>query len=97
MRQLGFVLDLARCTGCAACIIACTTENRPGDGIAWRAVTTFNPRRLPGAPVFHYSLACNHCLEPSCMAGCPADAYTKDAATGAVLIAQNRCIARWMR
>jgi len=92
MRQRGFVLDLDLCTGCAACVIACTNENSPANGIAWRVITTFNTKRLPGAPVFHYSLACNHCLEPSCMTGCPADAYTKDPATGAVLIDRNRCI-----
>ena len=92
MTQLGFVLDLDRCTGCAACIIACTNENSPTGGIAWRSITTFNRQRLPEAPVFHYSLACNHCLDPACLAGCPASAYTKDRVTGAVLIYRDRCI-----
>ncbi len=92
MTQGGFVLDLDRCTGCGACIVACTNENSPTDRIAWRAIATYNRQRLPDAPVFHYSLACNHCLDPACMAGCPADAYTKDPATGAVLIDQDHCI-----
>ncbi len=92
MTQRGFVLDLDRCTGCGACIIACSTENSPTTGIAWRSITTFNRQRLPNAPVFHYSLACNHCLDPACLTGCPADAYTKDPATGAVLIDQDRCL-----
>jgi Fe-S-cluster-containing dehydrogenase component/DMSO reductase anchor subunit len=90
--QRGFVLDLDRCTGCGACVIACTIENSPTEGIAWRAIATYNRQRSPGAPVFHYSLACNHCLEPACMEGCPAAAYTKDPVTGAVLIDQDRCI-----
>jgi len=61
-------------------------------GVSWRRIHTFNPQRLPAAPVFHLSLACNHCLEPACLAGCPANAYTKDARTGAVLIDENRCM-----
>ncbi len=92
MTQRGFVLDLDRCTGCGACVVACTNENSPTRGIAWRSVATFNRQRLLYAPVFHYSLACNHCLEPACLAGCPADAFAKDPATGAVLIDQDRCI-----
>lgn len=88
----GFILDLDRCTGCAACVVACRNENSPTPGIAWRTITTFNRHHLPDAPVFHLSLACNHCLNPSCMAACPADAYTRDAATGAVLIEAESCI-----
>ena len=92
MTQRGFVLDLDRCTGCGACVVACTNENSPTEGIAWRTIATYNRQRSPDAPVFHYSLACNHCLEPACMVGCPADAYTKDPTTGAVLIDHDRCI-----
>ena len=92
MTQRGFVLDLDRCTGCGACVVACTNENSPADKVAWRNIATFNRQRLSNAPTFHYSLACNHCLDPACMEGCPADAYTKDPATGAVLIDQDRCI-----
>ncbi len=87
-----FVLDLDRCTGCAACVVACTNENPVADGLSWRRIHTFNAQRLATAPVYHFSLACNHCLEPACLAGCPADAYRKDGSTGAVLIDRERCI-----
>ena len=30
------------------------------------------------------SMGCNHCLEPTCLEGCPVDAYSKDPATGIV-------------
>jgi len=92
MRQALFVLDLDRCTGCAACVVACNTENPVAESLSWRRIHTFNPQRLPVAPVFHFSLACNHCLEPACLAGCPANAYTKDPRTGAVLIDEHKCI-----
>ena len=92
MTQAGFFLDLDRCTGCAACVIACSTENGVAPELPWRRVHTFNAPRYPSAPVFHYSLACNHCIDPSCLHNCPANAYTKDPSTGAVLIDGTRCV-----
>ncbi len=78
MKQGMFLLDLDRCTGCAACVVACNNENEVAVEIPWRRVHSFNSPRYPSAPVFHYSLACSHCVEPSCLHNCPANAYTKD-------------------
>lgn len=58
----------------------------------WRHVYDFNERRHPGLPAFHLSMACNHCGDPACLAHCPANAYRKDPATGAVTIDPERCI-----
>jgi Fe-S-cluster-containing dehydrogenase component/DMSO reductase anchor subunit len=87
-----FVLDLDRCTGCAACVVACNNENTVGDGLSWRQIHTSNHQRLATAPVFHLTLACNHCHDPACLHNCPADAYRKDPSTGAVLVDENACI-----
>ena len=87
-----FVLDLDRCTGCAACVVACGNENPVSKGLSWRRIHSYNRQRLAAAPVFHYSLACNHCLDPACLTGCPASAYTKDRSIGAVLLEQEKCI-----
>lgn len=87
-----FVFDANRCTGCDACRLACSIENELGPDRSWRRVETFNPRRYPSAPLFHLSLACNHCDEPACMYACPALAYSRDAATGAVLLDESKCI-----
>jgi len=92
VRQAIFILDLDRCTGCSACVVACNTENPVAETLSWRRIHTFNPQRLPAAPVFHLSLACNHCLDPACLAGCPANAYNKDPRTGAVLIDEGKCM-----
>jgi Fe-S-cluster-containing dehydrogenase component/DMSO reductase anchor subunit len=92
VRQALFILDLDRCTGCAACVVACNNENPVAENQSWRKVHTFNQQRLPAAPVFHLSLACNHCLAPACLAGCPANAYIKDPRTGAVLIDEGKCM-----
>ena len=37
-------------------------------------------------------MGCNHCLEPTCLQGCPVDAYTKDPVTGIVLHSADACI-----
>jgi len=87
-----FLFDPNRCTGCHACRLACTIENGLPPGTSWRRIETFNPRRHPAAPVYHLSLACNHCAEAACMDACPALAYSRERATGAVLLDPERCI-----
>jgi DMSO reductase iron-sulfur subunit len=87
-----FVFDPNRCTGCSACELACSIENDLGVDRSWRSVLTFNERGFPGIPVFHLSLACNHCETAACMEACPARAYERDPGTGAVLIRQDACI-----
>lgn len=87
-----FVLDPPRCTGCEACRVACAIENRLPMDRVWRTVHHANPEHRPGVPAFHLSLACNHCARPACLEGCPASAYRKDPATGAVLLDETRCI-----
>jgi DMSO reductase iron-sulfur subunit len=90
--QKSFVFDVDKCTGCEACQIACSIENQVERGMSWRRVYTFNPRRLPGVPSSHLSLACNHCADPPCMKYCPALAYEKNPETGAVTIDPGKCI-----
>lgn len=92
MNQKSFVVDLNRCTGCGACIIACSIENTEKQGLNWRQVYTFNETRHPTLPLFSLSMACNHCESPACLKNCPASAYTKDATTGAVEIDSSHCI-----
>lgn len=87
-----FVFSPDRCTGCEACRVACGIENGDGRDTGWRQVTTFNPARHPSLPTRHLSLACNHCEKPACALGCPAKAYRRDEATGAMLIDEAKCI-----
>lgn len=88
----GFLFDANRCTGCAACTLACSTENGLGWGTSWRQIVPFNPERRPGVPSFHLSLACNHCEEAPCVTQCPTIAMRRDAGTGAVVVDEARCV-----
>jgi Fe-S-cluster-containing dehydrogenase component/DMSO reductase anchor subunit len=87
-----FVLDLNRCTGCHACQVACKVENELPEDMNWRQVVTFNEPHLPGIPLYHFSLACNHCVDAPCKTLCPALAYRKDEKTGAVTIDPKLCM-----
>ncbi len=88
----GFLFDPNRCTGCAACSLACSTENALGWGASWRQIVAFNPERRPGVPSFHLALACNHCDAAPCVDHCPTGAMRRDPGTGAVLVDEGRCI-----
>ncbi len=92
MMRRAFVFDQHRCTGCHACRLACTIENELPLTESWRQVVTFNPYHKPDLPLFHLSIACNHCEQPACMTACPAAAYFRDTDTGAVLIDSAKCI-----
>jgi Fe-S-cluster-containing dehydrogenase component len=89
---LQFTFDPNRCTGCQACVVACWMEHRARQAGPWREVHAFNAFRHPALPVIHASLACHHCDEPACLLNCPAAAYTRDPATGAVTVHGDRCL-----
>lgn len=87
-----FLFRAERCTGCEACVLGCWMENRSVQTRPWRTVHTFNPHRRPDLPVFHLSLACHHCERPACLENCPAAAYARDPATGAVTLRPEACM-----
>lgn len=87
-----FIFDTNKCVGCMACAVGCTLANDTRGRTNWRTVHQYNPLRHPELPVFHYSLACNHCHEAPCMKNCPAMAYSRDEKTGAVIHDAGSCI-----
>jgi Fe-S-cluster-containing dehydrogenase component len=87
----GFLLDVHRCVGCGACVLACRIENGRVREAAWRRVLPLNLARRPGGPTYSLSVACHHCDEPACLKGCPADAYEKRP-DGIVIHHEERCI-----
>jgi Fe-S-cluster-containing dehydrogenase component len=91
MTEAGFLVDLGRCVGCGACVLACRLENGWGHETPWRRVIPLNLRRRPGGPTYFLSLACHHCADPSCLAACPSSAYEKRA-DGIVVHHETRCL-----
>jgi formate dehydrogenase iron-sulfur subunit len=83
---------MRKCIGCKCCVVACNEQNGNPASINWRRVSEIEGGWFPNATRSYLSMGCNHCLEPTCLAGCPVDAYTKDAATGIVSHSADACI-----
>jgi Fe-S-cluster-containing dehydrogenase component len=88
----GFIFDLNKCVGCEACVVACQIENHDVQSEFWRSISTFNSFQHPALPLFHFSLACNHCDDPLCLTGCPANAFSMDPVYHTVDHNQDLCI-----
>ncbi len=83
---------MTKCIGCRCCEVACAEQNNNPAGINWRQVGEIEGGTYPYTNRFYLSMGCNHCLEPSCLTGCPVDAYNKNAVTGLVLHSADACI-----
>ena len=90
--QYRFHFDMTKCIGCKCCVVACNEQNGNPAAINWRRVGEIEGGHYPYTQRHYLSMGCNHCLEPSCMIGCPVEAYTKDTATGIVLHSADICI-----
>lgn len=90
--QYRFHFDMTKCIGCKCCVVACNEQNGNPAAINWRRVGEVEGGHYPNAHRYHLSMGCNHCLEPSCLIGCPVEAYTKDPITGVVIHSAETCI-----
>lgn len=89
--RYGMVIDLAKCTACQACTIACKAENNVPDGIFWHRVIPFTKGRYPSVKTELIPRPCMHCENAPCVTVCPTKASHKRA-DGLVLIDYDKCI-----
>jgi formate dehydrogenase iron-sulfur subunit len=90
--QYRFHFDMTKCIGCKCCVVACNEQNGNPAALNWRRVGEVEGGHYPHTQRHYLSMGCNHCVEPSCLIGCPVEAYTKDAKTGVVLHSADTCI-----
>jgi formate dehydrogenase iron-sulfur subunit len=90
--QYRFHFDMTKCIGCKCCVVACNEQNGNPAAINWRRVGELEGGHYPNVQRYHLSMGCNHCLEPSCLIGCPVEAYHKDPKTGVVIHDPEVCI-----
>jgi len=76
-QQYRFGFDMGACIGCHSCEVACAEQNGLPPDTVWRRVGEIEGGAHPETRRFHLSMACNHCLEPTCLSGCPTNAYIK--------------------
>ncbi len=101
MPRWGMVIDLAKCTGCQACAVACQSENNvpcvpPAQAARGRAITWMNllpevEGEYPQVRMRLMPVSCVHCDNPPCILVCPV-AATGRSPDGIVRQIFARCI-----
>ena len=99
--QWAMVIDLDRCTGCEACVVACRVENNiptvgpeeaaKGRSINWIRIERYFEGEYPDVKVKFMPVLCQHCEEAPCEPVCPVYAtYHTDEGLSAQVY--NRCV-----
>ncbi len=101
MTRWGMVIDLDRCTGCEACVVACHAENNiptvgeedaaRGRAMHWLRLERYYEGEFPDVRVGFRPVLCQHCGEAPCEPVCPTYA-TYHTADGLNAMVYNRCV-----
>ena len=101
MPRWGMVVDLAKCSGCQACVVACQSENnmacvapdeaQRGRIMAWMRVLPEIEGEYPRVKMRSIPVSCQHCDSPPCIKVCPVKA-TGMGSDGIVRQVFARCI-----
>ena len=90
-KQYSMVIDLHRCVGCAACDIACKSENNVPHGFAWSNHMIETKGTFPDVRYRYIPTLCNHCTNAPCVANCPTKAMYKNK-DGLTMLDADKCI-----
>ena len=91
MPKYGMVIDLDRCYGCRACMVACKTENNTPYAHFWMYVFRLEEGEYPDTRITFLPRPCMHCDNAPCVKVCPVGARFKRE-DGLVATDWDRCI-----
>lgn len=84
MTTWGMAIDLDKCTGCEACVVACRAENNLpvvgerqvelGRDMSWIRVNRVFEGEFPDVRAHFMPVLCQHCDEAPCVPVCPVNA-----------------------
>jgi Fe-S-cluster-containing dehydrogenase component len=97
-----FVIDVARCSGCYTCQVACKDEyvgndwlpyskSQPDIGQFWLRLNEYIEGTVPKVRMHFIPALCNHCEKPACVGACPNGAIEKRADDGLVILSPEKC------
>ena len=90
MPLYAFSIDLDRCVGCQACVVACKIGNERPLGDNYIKVHDIVSGQLPNLLGLFAHHRCFHCADAACVAVCPTGTLTKTA-TGMTAVDADRC------
>jgi len=91
MAQYAMLIDASRCTGCAACRIACQMQWQLTPDIFFNRLEFRENGKYPNVRQEIVPIQCMHCDDPPCQTVCPTRATYKRQ-DGLVLIDPSKCI-----
>ena len=91
MTRYAMVIDLKRCTGCFACVMACKVEHQTPPKVFWAKVLRSERGKYPVVTRQPIPVLCMHCKEPECEKVCPTGA-TKKREDGIVIVDNKVCV-----
>jgi len=92
MSRQAMIIDMDRCVGCGACVMACQEEWDLPQDVRRNWVEPLLPVAGPGRPTYtHYVGLCNHCSSAPCLGACPTGATYRDA-KGRIRVNHRACI-----
>lgn len=91
MTRFGMVIDLQKCIGCYACVVACKQEHFLPPLLFWSRLVISEAGKYPMVRKVMYPVLCNHCEDAICVKVCPTGATIKKE-NGIVVIDYNKCV-----